>query len=85
MTHYQFLRDAQEAASISKSDDISIVMLPPSAGDQDIDSDEENDDDILEKNHMPEEVSGGVEIHKENEDSDNEEEQCTDQPCGDRK
>ena len=56
MTRYQFLRDAQEAASNSKSNDIAIVMLPPSAGDQGIDSDEENDDGVLPKDHMPEEV-----------------------------
>ena len=85
MTRYQFLRDAQEAASNSKSNDIAIVMLPPSAGDQGIDSDEENDDGVLQKDHMPEEVSGEVELQLENENSDNEEEQCTDLPREDRK
>ncbi|XP_064083929.1 piggyBac transposable element-derived protein 3-like [Macrobrachium nipponense] len=52
---------------------------------QDTDSDEENDDDILDKDYMPEEVRGEVEVYIESESSDSEEEQCPDVPCRDRK
>ena len=85
MSRYQFLCDAQEAASNTQSNDISIVILPPSAGNQDIDSDEENDDDVLDKDYMPEEVSGELEVHIESEHSDCEEEQRTNTPGRERK
>ena len=85
VSRYQYLRDAQEAASNSQSNDISIVILPPQAGNQDIDSDEENDDDVLDKDYMPEEVSGELELHIESELSDSEEEQCISMPSKERK
>ncbi|XP_064088418.1 piggyBac transposable element-derived protein 2-like [Macrobrachium nipponense] len=70
---------------LTVANDISIVILPPSAGDQDIDSDEENDDDILDKDYMPDEVSGEDEVHIESKNSDSKEEQRPNEPCRDRK
>ncbi|XP_066946081.1 piggyBac transposable element-derived protein 2-like [Macrobrachium rosenbergii] len=61
--HYRFLRDAAEAVTQSNSEDIDIVILPPPTGDQPADSDEENEDDALDREGMPEKISGELEVH----------------------
>ncbi|XP_042218742.1 piggyBac transposable element-derived protein 3-like [Homarus americanus] len=60
---YRFLRDATEAVTQSNSEDVDIVILPPSTGDQAIESDEETEDDALDQDYVPEEVSGELEVH----------------------
>ncbi|XP_066967098.1 piggyBac transposable element-derived protein 2-like [Macrobrachium rosenbergii] len=67
--HYRFLRDAAEVVTQSNSEDIDIVILPPSTGDQPANSDEENEDDALDRECMPDEISGELEVH-ENEDEE---------------
>lgn len=49
-------------------------MLPPSTGDQPIDSDEEAEDDTLDQNAMPDEVSGELEVHDNMVDEEDESE-----------
>ena len=49
---------------------MDVVLLPPTAGDQSIASDEEEDDDILDKTWIPNEVSGEVEVHEQVEEED---------------
>ena len=46
------------------------MLLPPAAGCRGIESDEEDDDDILDKDWIPNEVSGEVEVHEEEEEDD---------------
>ncbi|XP_066983803.1 piggyBac transposable element-derived protein 2-like [Macrobrachium rosenbergii] len=65
----RFLRDAAEIVTQSNSEDIDIVILPPSTGDQPADSDEENEDDALDREGRPDEIGGEPEVH-ENEDEE---------------
>lgn len=44
---------------------MDAVLLPPTDGDRPVDSDEEDDDDVLDKDWIPNEVSGEVEVHEE--------------------
>ena len=61
---------ANDAVEKSRSQKVDVVLLPPAAGCRGIESDEEDDDDILDKDWIPNEVSGEVEVHEEEEEDD---------------
>ena len=61
----KFLASAKDIVESQESDDLEIVLLPPKLTSQEIESDEEGSDNILNEECLPDEVSGEVEIHGE--------------------
>ncbi|KAK3889949.1 hypothetical protein Pcinc_006101 [Petrolisthes cinctipes] len=69
LSRFKYLETAKDAGERSKSHEVDVVLLPPTDGDRPIESDEE-DDDVLDKDLIPKEVSGEVEVHEEVEEED---------------
>jgi hypothetical protein len=67
VSRFRFLDSARNAIEQSNSEQLDIVLLPPTDGDQNTASDEEGDDDILDQDCLPDEVAGEVELHNDEE------------------
>ncbi|KAF5281922.1 hypothetical protein FQR65_LT14448 [Abscondita terminalis] len=68
---HKFLSSAIDAVTASTSTEtVDIVLLPPDSGNQPIDSDEDEGDDINLDKEFPNDVPGEVEIHVETENDD---------------
>ena len=61
----RFLASSKDFIESQESDDLEIVLLPPESANQGIESDEEGNDNILNEECLPDEVSREVEIHGE--------------------
>jgi len=54
----RFLASAKDIVESQESDDLEIVLLPPESANQGIESDEEGNDNILNEECLPDQVSG---------------------------
>ena len=53
-----------------RSNRIDVVIVPPMAGDRDVPSDEEQEDDNdLDQDYMPHDIAGEIEVQHDCEDS----------------
>ena len=59
----RILTSAKDIVESQESDDLEIVLLPPELANQGIESDEKGSNNIMNKERLPDEVSGEVEIH----------------------
>ena len=67
VSRFHFLDDARNSVEHTNCEQLDIVILPPTDGDQNIASDEEGDEDILDQECLPDEVAGEVEVHNNEE------------------